>query len=170
MASIAARCLRTAARPSVVSAFTQSSVRIARPFSVTANNEVRKYTRAHEWVELSDDKKTGYVGITDYASHQLGDVVFVELPEEGKEVQAGDVLGAVESVKSAADINAPITCKVIAANTSLEETPSLINKAPEDHGASGGWVAKIQVGEEGVADLEQLMEEAAYKEFTAEEH
>lgn len=131
---------------------------------------MRKYTRAHEWVELSDDQKTGYVGITDYASRQLGDVVFVELPAEGKEIQAGDALGVVESVKSASDINAPITCKVIAANTSLEDTPAMINKAPEDHSASGGWVAKIEVGDEGIADLEQLMDEGAYKEFTAEEH
>ncbi|KAK3948584.1 glycine cleavage H-protein-domain-containing protein [Pseudoneurospora amorphoporcata] len=167
MASIA-RCLRIA-RPSAVSAFAQSSVRIARPFSVTANNEVRKYTREHEWVELSDDKKTGFVGISSYAAKALGDVVFVELPEEGKEIQAGDALGAVESVKSASDINAPISCKVVAANMTLEEAPSTINKAPEDHSASGGWVAKIQVSEEGIADLEKLMDEAAYKEFTASE-
>ncbi|KAJ4411245.1 glycine cleavage system H-protein subunit [Neurospora sp. IMI 360204] len=167
MASIA-RCLRIA-RPSVVSAFAQSSVRVARPFSVTANNELRKYTREHEWIELSDDKKTGYVGISTYAAKALGDVVFVELPEEGKEVQAGDALGAVESVKSAADINAPVSCKVIASNLTLEESPSTINKVPEDHSASGGWVAKVEVSEKGIADLEKLMDEEAYKEFTAAE-
>lgn len=137
--------------------------------TTTRTDEVRKYTREHEWIELSDDKKTGYVGISSYAAKALGDVVFVELPEEGKEVQAGDALGAVESVKSAADINAPISCKVIANNITLEESPSTINKVPEDHSASGGWVAKVQLTEEGVADFEKLMDEEAYKEFTATE-
>lgn len=147
----------------------QSQRNLLTNTTITTTDEVRKYTREHEWIELSDDKKTGYVGISSYAAKALGDVVFVELPEEGKEVQAGDALGAVESVKSAADINAPISCKVVASNMTLEESPSTINKVPEDHSASGGWVAKVQLSEKGVADFEKLMDEEAYKEFTAAE-
>lgn len=130
--------------------------------------EKRRYTKDHEWVELSEDNKTGVIGISEYAAHALGDVVYVELPTVPKEVAAGDAIGAVESVKSASDINSPISCTITAVNESLEETPGTINKGPEDTSSGGGWVAKIEVGEAGVKDLEQLMDAAAYKEFTEE--
>lgn len=85
------------------------------------------------------------------------------------EVGAGDAIGAVESVKSASDINSPITCKIVQANAMLEESPSTINKGPEDETSAGGWVARVEVGEQGIKDLEGLMDESAYKAFTTEE-
>jgi glycine cleavage system H protein len=130
---------------------------------------LRKYTKEHEWIDLSADLKTGVIGLSEYAAKELGDVVFVELPEEGKKVAAGDAIGAVESVKSAADINAPIACKITGINLLLEEKPATINQVPEDDSHGGGWIAKVQVTEEGVKDLEKLMDPQAYAEFTAAE-
>ena len=128
----------------------------------------KKYTKDHEWILLSPDNKTGTIGISDYAAHALGDVVYVELPTVPLDVGAGDAIGAVESVKSASDINSPIACKIVQANKMLEETPSTINKGPEDETSAGGWVAKVEVGEQGVKDLEGLMDESAYKAFIEE--
>ena len=108
------------------------------------------------------------VGISEYAAEQLGDVVYVELPETGAWIDQGDTLGAVESVKSASDINAPIRCKVVAVNELLEEKPATINRLPEDDSNGGGWVGKVEVDEEGVKQLEGLMDAEAYKAFTSE--
>lgn len=130
---------------------------------------IRKYTKDHEWIDLSADNKTGVIGISEYAAEALGDVVYVELPEEGREVSAGDAIGAVESVKSAADINAPIACRITHVNLELEEKPGNINKVPEDDSAGGGWIAKVAVDEAGVKDLEGLMGSEEYKAFTASE-
>lgn len=129
---------------------------------------MKKFTKDHEWIELSEDKKTGVIGISDFAAHALGDVVYVELPTIPMEVAAGDAIGAVESVKSASDINSPITCTITEVNSLLEEKPGTINKAPEDDGVGGGWVAKVEVPEEGVKDLEELMTAEQYKEFVEE--
>lgn len=129
---------------------------------------IRKYTRDHEWIDLSADSKTGVIGISEYAAEALGDVVYVELPEDGKEVAAGDAIGAVESVKSAADINAPIACRITHVNLELEEKPATINKVPEDDSAGGGWIAKVAVDEAGVKEFEALMSAEDYKAFTAE--
>jgi glycine cleavage system H protein len=85
------------------------------------------------------------------------------------EVAAGDSIGAVESVKSASDINSPITCTITSVNNLLEEKPGTINKGPEDGSSSGGWFAKVEVAEAGVKDLDGLMDAAAYKVFTEEE-
>ncbi|KUI52605.1 Glycine cleavage system H protein [Cytospora mali] len=173
MASVA-RCMRVA-RPSALSALRQITARpaprfnAARAFSATAINPIRKYTRDHEWIDLSADNKTGVIGISEYAAEALGDVVYVELPEAGKEVKAGDAIGAVESVKSAADINAPISCKITHVNEGLEEKPGTINRVPEDDSAGGGWIAKVVVDEEGVKDLEALLDVEEYKAFTAAE-
>jgi len=138
----------------------------ARAFSVSRIAQAKRYTKDHEWVELSEDKKTGVIGISDYAAHALGDVVYVELPTTPMEVAKGDAIGAVESVKSASDINSPISCTITSVNDLLEEKPGTINHGPEDDGAGGGWVAKVEVGEVGVKDLEDLMDAAAYKKFT----
>ena len=99
----------------------------------------------------------------------MGDIVYVELPEEGKDVEAGDAIGAVESVKSAADINAPVSCKITHINMLLEEKPGTINQVPEDDSHGGGWIAKVQLTEKGVEDFEKMMDVAAYEEFTAVE-
>jgi glycine cleavage system H protein len=129
---------------------------------------VKRYTKDHEWIELSEDKKTGTIGISEYAAHALGDVVYVELPTVPMDVAAGDSIGAVESVKSASDINSPISCKITAVNELLEEKPGTINKGPEDESSAGGWVARVEVGEAGVKDLDGLMDSKAYKAFTEE--
>ncbi|KAI0099583.1 glycine cleavage system H protein-like protein [Hypoxylon sp. NC0597] len=176
MASIA-RCLR-AARPSTLSRLTQTPLTRSnwqpaslRAFSASPIRDIRKYTKDHEWIDLNADKTAGVIGISEYAAEELGDVVYVELPEEGKEFNAGDAIGAVESVKSAADINAPIACKVTAINLTLEEKPGTINQVPEDDSHGGGWIAKVQVSEQGAKDFETLMDLEEYKAFTgSEEH
>lgn len=130
---------------------------------------MRKYTKDHEWIDLNADQTSGVIGISEFAAEALGDVVYVELPSEGKEVGQGDAIGAVESVKSAADINAPIACKVTHVNNNLEEKPGTINQVPEDDSAGGGWIAKVQVDAQGVKEFEELMSVEDYKEFTASE-
>jgi len=160
---------RLTVRTSRSSASFRSGLSSVRTFSVFHAVQEKKYTKDHEWIELSTDQKTGTIGISDYAAHALGDVVYVELPTVPLEVSAGDSIGAVESVKSASDINAPISCKITAVNEVLEETPGTINKGPEDTSSAGGWVAKVEVGEAGIKDLEELMDAAQYKEFTEEE-
>lgn len=125
----------------------------------------KRYTPAHEWVELSPDSKTATFGISAYAAKALGDVVFVELPSADTEVQRGDAVAAVESVKSASDIYAPLGGKVLEANDLLAEKPGLINQGPEGE----GWIARLEVQEEAGAEVEALMDEEAYRRFTEEE-
>lgn len=98
------------------------------------------------------------IGITEYAAQSLGDVVFVELPEEALEVGAGEPVGAVESVKSASDVLSPVAGKVIRGNAVLEDNAKTINSSPEGE----GWIAEIEVAD--AADLESLLDEATYKE------
>ena len=129
----------------------------------------RRYTKDHEWVDLSADKRSGVVGISEYAAEQLGDVVFVELPESGNWIDQGDTLGAVKSVKSASDINAPIRCKVTAVNELLEEKPATINRVPEDDSNGGGWISRIEVDQDGAKQYEDLMDAEAYKAFVSED-
>ncbi|KAI1076120.1 glycine cleavage system H protein-like protein [Whalleya microplaca] len=175
MASVM-RCLR-ATRPSMLSRLAQTPCRRSnwqpaslRAFSASPIRDIRKYTKDHEWIDLNADKTSGVIGISEYAAEELGDVVYVELPEEGKEVSAGDAIGAVESVKSAADINAPIACKVVGVNIVLEEKPGTINQVPEDDSHGGGWIAKVEVGEKGAEDFAALMDLEEYKTFTGSEH
>lgn len=146
---------------------TKLSMHHRPPFKTTTNNLdlARKYTKDHEWIDLSADKKHGFVGISEYAAEQLGDVVYVELPEAGQWVEQGDAVGAVESVKSASDINAPVRLRVLQVNDNLEEKPSTINKVPEDDSAGGGWIAKVEVDEEGAKQFEKLLDAEAYKAF-----
>ena len=110
------------------------------------------------------------IGLSEYAAEELGDVVYVELPEEGREVGKGDAIGAVESVKSAADINAPVSCRVVGVNAALEEKPSTINQVPEDDSHGGGWIAKVELTGDPAQELAELMDADAYKEFTSAEH
>lgn len=102
------------------------------------------------------------IGISDYAAHALGDVVFVELPTLDLEVTAGDTIGAVESVKSASDILTPVSGIITEANSVLEDKPATINKGPE----AEGWIAKIKLADAG--ELEALMDKDAYDKFTTE--
>ena len=105
---------------------------------------------------------TGTIGVSVYAAKNLGDVVYVELPTLDQEVNAGDSIGAVESVKSASDIMTPVSGKIIEANDVLEEKPGTINKGPE----SEGWIARIEVKD--AAEISELMGDVEYGQFTAE--
>ena len=133
---------------------------------------LRKYTKDHEWIDIAADEKSATIGISTYAAEQLGDVVYVELPEiSGDWIEKGDVVGAVESVKSASDINAPIRLKVVSVNSALEEKPAEINKLPEDESNGGGWVARVEVDAESIAQLEALYDTEGYKELVdSEDH
>jgi glycine cleavage system H protein len=117
----------------------------------------RYFTDEHEWIDVEDDTAT--VGITDYAQEQLGDIVFVELPEVGAALDKGGDAAVVESVKAASDVYAPITGEVSELNESLEEEPALVNSSAEED----GWFFKMTIGD--ASELEDLMDEAAYKEF-----
>ncbi|MBA4043342.1 MAG: glycine cleavage system protein H [Erythrobacter sp.] len=119
----------------------------------------RYYTDEHEWIDVEDDIAT--VGITDYAQGQLGDIVFVELPEIGAMIEQGKDAAVVESVKAASDVYAPITGEVTEVNPALEEDPALVNSSPEED----GWFFKMTIAAE--AELDGLMDEEAYKDFVA---
>jgi glycine cleavage system H protein len=116
-----------------------------------------KYTKDHEYIRIDGD--VGTVGISHYAQEQLGDVVFVELPASGKSFKKGDSAAVVESVKAASDIYAPVSGEVTAANPDLEGAPATVNDDP----AGKGWFFKIKIT--NPAELDGLMDEAAYKAF-----
>ena len=116
---------------------------------------MRYYSKDHEWIDV--DGSTATVGITDYAQGQLGDVVFVELPEVGRVVTAGKEAAVVESVKAASEVYAPVSGTVVEANSALEGTPDLVNSAPE----GDGWFFRLTLSAPG--ELDGLMNEAAYK-------
>jgi len=116
-----------------------------------------KFTKDHEWIRLDGDTAT--VGITDYAQKQLGDVVFVELPEIGRNVVAGKEAAVVESVKAASEVYAPVAGDVIEVNEALADDPALVNRDPQGE----GWFVKLRIENQG--DLESLLDEAAYKEY-----
>jgi glycine cleavage system H protein len=120
-----------------------------------------KYTKEHEWAKIEGDIAT--FGITDYAQNHLGDVVFVELPAVGSEFKAHDILSAVESVKAASDIYAPIGGEVIEINSELEDHPELLNQSPYDK----GWLVKVKLSQAGEA--EELMDAGGYAEFVETE-
>lgn len=119
--------------------------------------DLLRYRESHEWI----DPQTGTVGITDHAQHELTDVVFVELPRIGAQVQAGDQVAVVESVKAASDIYAPASGEIIAVNDALTDNPALINTDPFGQ----GWIFKIKTGK--AAELDALMDAAAYRHHIA---
>lgn len=114
--------------------------------------EDRRYTKEHEWAQERDGRVV--IGITHYAQDQLGDVVFVELPAPGTEVEAGKPLGEVESTKSVSDVYSPVSGKVVESNAAVEAEPELVNSDPY----GSGWLVAIDSGD----DLEQLMSAADY--------
>ena len=116
-----------------------------------------KYTEEHEWVLIEDDVVT--IGITDFAQDQLGDVVFVELPEVGDQLEIGKTLGVVESVKAVSDVYAPLSGEVVEINEALPDEPELLNtSAYED-----GWMLKLKLS--SPSELDSLMDAAEYQEF-----
>jgi glycine cleavage system H protein len=114
-----------------------------------------KYTKDHEWAKVDGDVIT--VGITDYAQGELGDVVFVELPEVGDNVKKDDSFGTIEAVKAVADLFCPVTGEVVEINEELENDPEIVNKDPY----GSGWMVKIKIAESG--ELDDLMDSAAYE-------
>lgn len=118
------------------------------------------YTKDHEWVKM--EGKKAIIGITDHAQHELTDIVFVELPKIGKILKAGDVLGVVESVKSASEIYAPVSGKVVEVNGDLLDSPEVVNKDPYGK----GWIAKVEVGDLGEA--KSLLNASSYKKQIGE--
>jgi glycine cleavage system H protein len=119
-----------------------------------------RYTKDHEWIKVSGE--TGTIGITDYAQHELGDVVFVELPAVGTHIAAGKILGTIESVKAVSEIYAPVSGEVIETNTALTKAPEIVNSDP--HGAA--WLVKIKLSKP--AEVSSLMDAAAYQAFISE--
>ena len=117
--------------------------------------ETYKYTNDHEWIDLN----TGRMGITDYAQKQLGDIVFLELPEVGKAVKKGDQVGSVESVKAVSEVFAPISGTIAEINTGLAEKPEIIN-----HDAHGSWMVVIKPADP--AEAQQLLDAVQYTELT----
>ena len=117
-----------------------------------------KYSKSHEWVKYEDG--VAIVGISDFAQHALGDVVFVGLPAEGDAVVAGDSFGDVESVKAVSDLISPVTGTICAVNDELDASPELLNEDPY-----AAWIIKV----EGVTGEEDLLDAAAYEAFCAEE-
>ncbi len=116
-----------------------------------------KYTEEHEWVLIENDVVT--VGITDFAQDQLGDVVFVELPETGDQLETGKPLGVVESVKAVSDVYAPLSGEVVEVNNDLPDEPEMLNTSPYED----GWMVKIKLAD--VGELEGLMDASGYQEF-----
>ena len=116
------------------------------------------YSKTHEWIRNEDGIYV--VGITDYAQHALGDVVFVNLPQEGDEVTAGESFGDVESVKAVSDVMSPVTGTICAVNEELADAPELLNNDPY-----GAWIIKVQ----DVSDTEELLDAASYEAFCAQE-
>lgn len=117
----------------------------------------RYFTDEHEWIDLEGDTAT--VGITDFAQGQLGDIVFVELPDVGTMVEKGKDAAVVESVKAASDVYAPLSGEVVEVNDNLEEDPALVNSSPEED----GWFFKMTVSDK--SELDGLMDDKAYKSF-----
>jgi glycine cleavage system H protein len=116
-----------------------------------------KYTKTHEWVKLTG--ANAKIGITDHAQEELTDIVFVELPTVGKEVKKGDELCVVESVKSVSEVYAPVSGKVVAVNTKLDDSPEIINGSPYDD----GWLVELEVKDK--AEVNTLLDAAAYKKL-----
>ena len=121
-----------------------------------------RYTREHEWARLTDGLVT--IGITGYATDQLGDVVFVELPAVGKKVEAGKAFGVVEAVKTVSDLYAPVAGEVVEVNDALAGNPALVNQEPYGE----GWMIKIKPGNPG--DVGKLLSHQDYSKLVEEQH
>lgn len=117
-----------------------------------------KYSKSHEWIKMEGD--TAVIGISDFAQDALGDVVFINLPEEGDAVTAGESFGDVESVKAVSDIICPVSGTIVAVNEDIADSPEALNSDPY-----GSWLIKV----EGITETEELLDAAAYEAFCAEE-
>ncbi|HTC66025.1 MAG TPA: glycine cleavage system protein GcvH [Candidatus Acidoferrum sp.] len=121
-----------------------------------------RYTQQHEWIDVKDG--LGTIGITDYAQHELGDVVFVELPKPGTKIQVGKSFGTVESVKAVSEIYAPVSGEVVEANAELEATPEKLNSDPHN----SAWLIRVKLADP--AELAKLMDAKAYEAYISEKN
>ncbi len=117
----------------------------------------RKYTQEHEWIQA--DGGNGTVGVTEFAAHELGDIVFVELPAVGSTFSQGDAVGTIESVKAVADLYLPVSGEIIAVNEAVSGSPELLNSDP----FGAGWLVKVKLS--APAELDELLDAAAYNEL-----
>jgi glycine cleavage system H protein len=120
-----------------------------------------KYTKEHEWARIEDG--TAVIGITDHAQEELGDIVFVELPEAGSEVEQNQTFGTVESVKAVSDLYSPLSGEVVEVNGALQDEPELINSGPYEE----GWLVTVKLSDE--AEIDDLLSAEQYKAFVEEE-
>jgi len=118
------------------------------------------YSEDHEWVKVEGNKAT--IGITDYAQHAMGDIVYVELPDEDDEIEAGESFGVIESVKAASDSFVPVSGTVVAVNEDIEDDYGVLNKEPYEN-----WIISIEMSD--TSELEKLMDAEKYEAFTSEE-
>lgn len=114
-----------------------------------------KYSEDHEWIKVEGN--TAIIGITDFAQSELGDIVFVELPEEGDDISTGDSFGSVESVKTVSELYAPVSGSVVAVNEELEDSPELVNESPYEN----AWMLKVELSDE--SELDNLLDAAGYQ-------
>lgn len=115
------------------------------------------YSKTHEWVKIDGDEAT--VGISAFATGELGDITYVELPEEDSDVIVGDAIGTVESVRASSEVFSPVSGTIVSVNRALDDDPDLINRSPEDQ----GWICKLENID--LVELEDLMSEEAYKKY-----
>ena len=121
--------------------------------------EDSKYAKSHEYVHFDDKDKVGTIGITDYAQKELGDVVFVELPQVGTQLEAGDELGSIESVKAVSELFAPVSGEVVEINETLADKPELVNTDPY----GDGWMIRVRLSD--TTELDDLMNAEEYEEY-----
>ena len=115
------------------------------------------FTKEHEWIKV--DGNTATIGITDYAQSELGDIIFVELPDKDETFESNDVFGTIEAVKTVADLFMPVSSKIVEVNSNIEDSPELINTSPQDD----GWIVKISIND--IADLDDLLSIDDYKKM-----
>lgn len=120
-----------------------------------------KYSEEHEWVRVEGNQ--AYIGITDFAQSELGDIVFVELPEEGDDVEQDQPFGSVESVKTVSELYAPISGKILKVNTELEDAPELVNSSPYEK----AWMIVVEISDE--SELDKLMSAEAYEKLVSQD-
>lgn len=123
-------------------------------FSVSLPQDL-KYSEDHEWIKVEGNTVT--IGITDFAQSELGDIVFVELPEEGEDISTGDSFGSVESVKTVSELYAPVSGSIVAVNEELEDSPELVNESPYEN----AWMLKVELSDE--SELDNLLDAAGYQ-------